>query len=378
MSKILMLEDCDYINSIVRIGSQHYGRELAKDGNQVLWMTPPYNELYLLKDKEEYFIRKTAHKNNFQEVEKNLRVYCPHSLVIAGQQKLFNTKLFHKLSVDLCIPSLKSNLKKHGFNEMDILFMDNMRLYYLKDMVRYKKMFYRCNDDKTLRDSAYKNHNYFEDDIIRKSDVVFVTSMDLLEKKQSLRKDLVYLPNGVELENFIRDSYNLPDEFKDNQRKKCIFVGAFASWLDVELVEYSAKILSDIDFYIIGPVITDVTCLKKLSNVKLLGKRPYTQIPDYLYHSDVAIIPFKINSFTNSITPVKLYEYMSLGLNVVTTDFREMQFINSPAYIAKHKDDFCEKILLSIQNKDANKEVNVKFAKENTWSNRYLTIKKYL
>ncbi|MDD4156313.1 MAG: glycosyltransferase [Candidatus Cloacimonetes bacterium] len=378
MLKILMLEDCDYINSIVKIGSQHYGRELAEDGNQVLWLTPPYNELYLLKDKEEYYIRKTAHKNNFQEVEKNLRVYCPHSLVIAGQQKLFNTKLFHKLSVDLCMPNIKSKLKKHSFDNVDVLFMNNMRLYYLKDKVKYKKMFYRCNDDKTLRDAAYDNYNYFENDIIKKSDIVFVTSMDLLEKKQKIRKDLVYLPNGVELENFIRDEYRLPEDFTDTQRKKCIFVGAFASWLDVELVEYSAKMLKDIDFYIIGPVKTDVECLKKLSNVKLLGVKPYIEIPDYLYHSDVAIIPFKINSFTNSITPVKLYEYMSLGLNVVTTDFREMQFINSPAYIAKHKDDFCDKILLSIKNKSVNKETNITFAKENTWVNRYLTIKKYL
>ena len=118
--------------------------------------------------------------------------------------------------------------------------------------------------------------------------------------------------------------------------------------------------------------------LNNIKNVYIIGKRAYEDIPNYLYYSDVGIIPFKVNSLTDSVSPIKLYEYMSVGLNVVSTNFKEMEYINSPSYIAKNYDEFCECIEKAIENKDINRKENIDFAKENTWEKRFEEIQKYL
>ena len=122
----------------------------------------------------------------------------------------------------------------------------------------------------------------------------------------------------------------------------------------------------------------DLSILKEYKNIHILGKKNYKDVPNYLYYSDVALIPFEVNELTDSVSPIKLYEYMSLGLNVVSTNFKEIEDINSPAYVAKNYDEFCNYIRQAIENKDKNREENIKFAKENTWGRRFEEIEKYL
>jgi glycosyltransferase involved in cell wall biosynthesis len=53
--------------------------------------------------------------------------------------------------------------------------------------------------------------------------------------------------------------------------------------------------------------------------VHLLGKRPFTELPSYGRLFDVAIIPFRINELTRSVSPIKLKEYLAMGKPVVST-----------------------------------------------------------
>ncbi len=102
-----------------------------------------------------------------------------------------------------------------------------------------------------------------------------------------------------------------------------------------------------------------------------LVKKNYKEIPNYIYYSDVALIPFEVNELTNSVSPIKLYEYMSLGLNVVSTNLKEVKYINSPAYIADSYEKFVNYIKQAIKNKDKDRQRNIRFSKENTWNKRF-------
>lgn len=377
MKKILMAEYLEY-NCDFKVGNHHYAKMFSENGYEVLWLSPAYNYMTKIINKRLYDQRKELNKKFFTSLEQNIYGYSPYSLTLYGKLPLLDTKFANKMSINLTIPNLNYRLKSNDFDNVDILWLTNPKYYYLTKTVKFKKLIYRCADDVCAFKEACRSMPYFEEKIIKEADTVFVTAHDLLEKKKMIRNDLVYLPNGVELNNFIRDKYCVPKEYLNNSRNKCIYVGAIDSWFDLNLILFCADKLENIDFYLIGPSKIDISELNKFNNIHILGKKNYKDIPNYLQNSDVGIIPFKVNNLTNSITPIKLYEYMSVGLNVVSTNFKEINYINSPAFIARNYNQFCDYIVQAVENKDKNREINIRFAKENTWEKRFEEIQKLL
>lgn len=376
MKKVLMAEYLEF-DGPLKVGSHQYAKLFAENGYEVIWLSPMNNFLYYFKDREGYVRRRKSGGNKIHEISENIKVYSPYSIIPYCNKPILNSKLANKASMEFTIPKLYKVLKDNDYIDVDILWLSNTSYYYLKDKIKYRKMFHRCSDDVNGYGFC-KSKIEFERKTMEESDKVFMTGYDLIEKKINIRNDLIYLPNGVQLENFVRDRYECPNEFIKNKRKKCIFVGAIYDWMDIGLIKFCAEKLKEVDFYFIGPINTRIDILEEIKNVYFLGKKKYEDIPNYLVYSDVSIIPFKVNNFTNSITPVKLYEYMSVGLNVVTTNFKEMNYLNSPAYIAQSYEKFCAYIIKAISSKDSMKEKNIAYAKLNTWQERYKTIQKYL
>lgn len=368
--KILMAEMLEYEGEYT-VGSHHYANLFSKNGYEVLWLGPVFNKLYSLKNKEIYMKRKKNSGLNIHRKKDNIYSYSPYSHILYGNYFGFRSKLANKLSITLTNPFLKKILKENGFDKVDILWITNVKYKPLIDLIDYKKLIYRCSDDISGFDNCCSSMIELEEEIIRKSDIVFATARSLVEKKQNIRKDIQYLPNGVELENFIKQKYTLPNEFVNDNKNKCIYVGAIESWFDIELLYKSCLELSDINFYIIGPVKINISKLEVLPNLFILGKKHYNEIPNYIYYSDVALIPFKINELTNSITPIKLFEYMSLGKEVVSTGFNEMKYIKSPAYLSNNTEDFIKNIKHALNNKEKNKQKNIDFAKKCSWEYRF-------
>ena len=55
------------------------------------------------------------------------------------------------------------------------------------------------------------------------------------------------------------------------------------------------------------------------AGVILLGPRPHDDVVAYLQHADVLVVPHVVTSFTDSLDPIKLYEYQAVGRPVVAT-----------------------------------------------------------
>ena len=55
------------------------------------------------------------------------------------------------------------------------------------------------------------------------------------------------------------------------------------------------------------------------AGVVLLGARPSAEVPAYLQHADVLVVPHVVTPFTDSLDPIKFYEYRAAGRPVVST-----------------------------------------------------------
>ncbi len=107
------------------------------------------------------------------------------------------------------------------------------------------------------------------------------------------------------------------------------------------MIASAAFLRPDYEFVLIGQVHeVDATQLRVLENVHLLGEKHYRELPGYLQDFDVCLIPFRINTLTRAVDPVKLYEYLSQGKPVVATRLPELVPLEELLYLTEGVDDF--------------------------------------
>ena len=94
---------------------------------------------------------------------------------------------------------------------------------------------------------------------------------------------------------------------------------------DQGLLAAVADLRPDTHFVLIGPVAKiDPAGLPRRPNIHYLGGKSYAELPGYLAHWDVALMPFAINEATRFISPTKTPEYLAAGRPVVSTPITDV------------------------------------------------------
>ena len=108
-----------------------------------------------------------------------------------------------------------------------------------------------------------------------------------------------------------------------------------------------------------------------MKNVYFLGTKNITLVPHYVKAFDVCIIPYRLTEETRNLNSLKLYDYLSLGKPVVTTDFPSARKFKDIVYINSAQPRFLNSIEKALSKSDFHlvKERR-KIASENTWEKR--------
>lgn len=213
----------------------------------------------------------------------------------------------------------------------------------------------------------FKSWNVNLKDMFKVADIVFTSSYKLYNKFFLKHSKTYLIRNGVDFNSFSINSKFIP---KDLPRNKNIigYVGALASWIDWNLIDYICKI--DCNIVFIGPIIGNID-IKLNENLYLLGEKKYNELPFYISNFDCCIIPFRVNKMTNSCNPIKLYEYLAMGKPVVSSNIEEVKKLKSLCYISENYKQFAENLNKAIH--ERNQELIFKrknFALNNSWSKR--------
>ncbi len=211
-----------------------------------------------------------------------------------------------------------------------------------------------------------------EIELVHEADLVSVTSSLLHDKWKEAARSCVLVRNGVDAAYF--ESQVAPNDLLDGVERPIIgYYGALAEWVDFELIHCLATQRPDWNFVLIGDVfVDDLLGLDALANVILLGRKPFEQMPLYLYHFDACIIPFKINDMTHAVDPVKFYEFMSAGKPVVASRLQALEPYADLLYLAEDLDSFVRQIDTALQERQPELALaRVALARENDWEIRY-------
>ncbi|WP_415803428.1 glycosyltransferase [Isoptericola cucumis] len=92
-----------------------------------------------------------------------------------------------------------------------------------------------------------------------------------------------------------------------------------------------------------GPVVDldrSATAALEQAGVRLLGARHRDDVPAYLQHADVLVVPHVVSPFTESLDPIKLYEYRAVGRPVVSTPVAGFRDAAGPGVVVAAADAF--------------------------------------
>ncbi len=206
--------------------------------------------------------------------------------------------------------------------------------------------------------------------LIEQADVV-VTSSQALNDLVGRTVPNILIRNAAEVEFFAA----LPKETVIRSSRATVgYFGTIAEWFDSDLIAAAAAAFPHWDFVLIGSYArADMRKVTRLSNVTLLGERPYDELPGYLQLFDVCIIPFKLNDLTLYTNPVKIYEYLSAGKPVVATPLPELELLEDGlVHIAGTKEAFFEKLSIAVSECNDLEKANRRkyWAAQQTWKNR--------
>jgi len=159
------------------------------------------------------------------------------------------------------------------------------------------------------------------------ADLTFYSNREFYEEEARQCRRAAYVEHGVEYERFVdaADHPGVPADMRDLARPIVGFFGGIdAHKFNLPLAAEVAERLPDLTFVFVGQASVDTAPLARLSNVRLLGQRPYEDIPHYGAAFDVCILPFQQNRWIAAMNPIKLKEYLALGKPVVATPFGEL------------------------------------------------------
>jgi glycosyltransferase involved in cell wall biosynthesis len=324
--------------------NNHVMRMLARD-NRVLWLnsiamrTPKLTsgrDLKKIRDKILGFAKGPTKVDVGAANGSGLEVYTPIVLPLPHSDvaTAINEKIL-KQSIGLL-------RRRRGMKDFQLwTFLPTVEKYFGKLGESFRV--YYCTDEFSHFSHLDKDRIVaMERALIQKADIVFCTARTLVERKGQYNPNTFLASHGVDYAHFAKSldpGTKVADEIAHLEGPVIGFVGLLENWVDLDAIAYMAGRHPDWSFVIIGRAMVDISKYAVHKNMLFLGRKPYADLPSYTKKFDVALIPFTLNELTRNVNPIKLREYFSAGLPVVSSDMPEVRYYEE-CLIAKSHEDY--------------------------------------
>ncbi len=206
----------------------------------------------------------------------------------------------------------------------------------------------------------------FDDYLAANTDLVLASSPLLAEQLQSRTGRVVHLlPNA-----YNPQSLDLGQSRQPLERRQ-VTLGYFGhltnAWFDWDLLRWLASRHADWIIYLIGA--GEEPPFRLPENIRLLGQIAHPKLAAYAANWDAALIPFKLLDLTRAVDPIKVYEYLALGLPVVAAGMPHLQQRMPFVWSVETAQDFEAAILAALGKPAAGENVEA-FLAANTWRRR--------
>lgn len=339
---------------------------------RVLYVEPPITLLSAFKDSSLWF-KWTLWWQGSRSWRDNIWLYSPPPVLPFGNKY----RLINKINQWWQSLFIKRQIKKLGL-ENPWLWAYLPGSVDIVDRLGHSQLIYDCVDEHSEYTGLIDKEmvRTMEAELCRRCDVVFVTALGLYEDKKKWNSRTYFIPNAANLELFgqaLNPETRVPEDLERIPSPRLGFIGVIQDWVDLELLAEVARLRPNWSIVLVGPVGAgiDVSSLKSLPNLYLLGRREQQELPAYLKGFDVCLNTFKINELTRNVSPLKFYEYLASGKPIVSVDMLQVRNFADVVKIASTPAETVAAVE-EILNTDSKAEQAKRLARarENSWESR--------
>ncbi len=258
-----------------------------------------------------------------------------------------------------------------------VAWMTHPYHYLYRGCIRESVLLYECYDEHTFTSSGNGNKKtgLLELELARNAELNITTAKPLYDKLSAVNSKTMLVSNGVMYDMFsqCRDSQMpVAPELRRLPSPVIGMIGNLYRGYDFRLLDDIIRRKTGWSFVFVGEVSEnarkDVDNLSKHSNFHVFSWRPYYEVLPFIKGFDVAIIPYKVNDWTNTINPNKVYEYFAAGIPVVATPIVELQRHNKCIALCQRSGDFIIAIEKAVRGELEDKvQIGIHLAKNMSW-----------
>jgi teichuronic acid biosynthesis glycosyltransferase TuaH len=272
---------------------------------------------------------------------------------------------------------INKTLRKEGIQ--DFIFINAFNFHYpdIAKEINPVLSVYQCVDPMIVPYDM-KHGITSENKLVKESDVVICTSKALFSEKRAQNINTYFVPNGTDLnQNNVHNCtvYSLHEKLVGLTKPIIGYLGTIERRINYDLVQEVISANPDKTFVFAGPISDNFVpdSFYNLPNVAFIGPIPHHEVEQVISNFDVAMIPFKKDAVSNTIFPIKLFEYLSAGKPVVITDFNGdlKDYTENCIDYCSSAPEFTQAINNALTNdNDERRQERKALAKKNTWEIR--------
>lgn len=211
-----------------------------------------------------------------------------------------------------------------------------------------------------------------------KADAVIVSSNHIFQQKKQWNQNCFTVTNGVDFQSFSKAAKKKPNQ---NQRPKVGYLGSMDHRFDIKTVEYAIKTLPQFDFEFVGSLRNEQVkqVLSQYSNVSFAPPVAPQAVPELMASCDVGIIPYLVNDINKNIYPLKINEYLAVGVPVVMTSFADLPEFADFTYQTNNEEMFAKSLAAAMESDTEEKITDrISFAQHNDWQKKAVEFDKII
>jgi glycosyltransferase involved in cell wall biosynthesis len=325
---------------------------------QEVWQRPQECALRLSKYRPVIFFSPVpVHRrvDTLSRWQRRMHVQTSHGVTVETPLTLpgeYKSPLIFHLNRALILTEIRLILLRTG----TVVFATNSPFVdYLVKRLDFTKIVYDVIDEFIAFSWAPPGSSQMERYILEHADIVFTGTHTLYEKKKSQHSNIHFIPCGVDFQLFQNNStVPVPADIRSVPKPIAGYIGTLSERIDLELIERLAQRYPDLSIVFVGPIHGKLGNAPRRPNIYYLGLKPHEEIPAYVRHFDLALMPFRLTEAARSINPVKTLEYLAAGKVVISTAIPDVErFYGNVVRIARSHDEFISLVGQYLQRDNA-------------------------
>ena len=354
----------------------HIMNEFWKRGFGVLWINPIPIGVPSVRNtggRKRILLRMRSYLRPLRRVRERFYTFSPIPIPVPGGSRQSGLKedllrgqlrlIARMLGVRDALVWAETPTARYGMH-----IFNGPKIYQLSD--KYELSRYASTE--TAKKLAEYSHA-----LVREADLVLCTARTLWRELCELRPDVHYLPHAIDLELFSTKTDPPPIDIANLPHPIIGYFGTLSSSNNQLLLSACAERHPEWSIVLIGRITGgDWSLLESHSNVHFLGFKPLDEIPRYGQCFDVGVMDWTLDEWMHYVHPLKLREYLALGLPVVSVPIPEVvESYGDMVHVADGPEQFVRKVEQALAENTADQAAHRRaWVAQHTWHSYVETV----